>query len=97
MKLRIVPELGHIPLQKLNVPQLNRLYDQLLVDGRADGKGGLSVKSVRETHVVIRKALEDAMRWGMVQRNVAAFADPPPANAAAADVGPRSRCGPSRS
>jgi integrase len=64
---------------------LNRLYAQLLVDGRADGTGGLSVKSVRETHVVIRKALEDAIRWGMAQRNVAALAGPPPAHAAAAD------------
>ncbi len=34
---------------------------------------------------MIRKALGDAMRWGMVQRNVAALADPPPAHAAAAE------------
>ncbi|MDP8931276.1 MAG: tyrosine-type recombinase/integrase [Actinomycetota bacterium] len=85
VRLRMLPELGQVPLQKLNAAQLNRLYAHLLVDGRADGTGGLSVKSVRETHVVLRKALEDAMRWGMVQRNVAALADPPPAHAAAAD------------
>ncbi|MGH3451101.1 MAG: Arm DNA-binding domain-containing protein [Haloechinothrix sp.] len=70
VRLRVLPEVGQVPLEKRNAPQLNRLYAQLLVDGRADGTGGLSVKSVRETHVVIRKALEDAMRWGMVQRSV---------------------------
>lgn len=85
VRLRVVPELGHVLLQRLKAAQLNRLYAGLLAGGRADGTGGLSTKSVRETHVVVRKALEDATRWGMVQRNVAALADPPPAHAAAAD------------
>lgn len=45
--------------------------------GRADGKGGLSPKSVRNVHVVLRKALGDAVKWNNLPRNVAAFADPP--------------------
>ena len=85
IRLRILPRIGGVPLQRLNAPQLNHLYAELLTSGRVDGAGGLSAKSVRETHVVIRKALGDAARWGLVQRNVAGLADPPPAHAAAAD------------
>lgn len=38
---------------------------------------GLAPKSVRNTHVVFRKALADAERLGLVQRNAAAAAWPP--------------------
>lgn len=41
------------------------------------GKGGLSPKSVREVHVILHKALGDAVRWGLVNRNIAPLADPP--------------------
>ncbi len=41
--------------------------------------GGLSVKTVRNIHTVLRKAMADAARKGTVPRNVAVLADPPPA------------------
>jgi integrase len=37
----------------------------------------LSAKTVRNSHVVLRKALADAERLGLVQRNAAAAARPP--------------------
>ena len=40
-------------------------------------------KTVRNIHMVLGKALNDAVRWGIVKRNVAPMADPPPARAAA--------------
>ena len=54
-------------------------YDaRLLTAGRRDGKeGGLSIKSVRKIHLVLHKALSDALRKGSVVRNVASIADPP--------------------
>lgn len=84
-RLYLVPRLGGIGLQELNPSHLNRLYAELLTAGRADGDGGLSVKSVRNVHVLLGKTLGDAVRWGIVGRNVAPLADPPPARAAADD------------
>jgi integrase len=73
----VIPALGHVPLQALTAGHLNRLYADLAKHGRRDGRGGLKPKSVRHVHVVLHKALSDAVRWGMVARNVADAADPP--------------------
>ena len=56
---------------------LNALYFELLVSGRADGRGGLSHKTVRYIHSIIHRALKDATRWNRLARNVAKAADPP--------------------
>lgn len=77
LELNVIPRLGGIPLQQLNAVHLNRLYGYLLTEGRKDGKGGLSRKSVRYVHTIVRKALADAMRWGLLERNVADLADAP--------------------
>jgi integrase len=82
---QIVPRIGDIRLQKLKPVHLNGLYADLLANGRTDGKGGLSPKTVREVHVIIRKALGDAVRWGLVKRNVAPLADPPSNRMASVD------------
>lgn len=71
------PRLGAIPLQRVSVAQLNDLYAMLLEDGRRDGKGGLSPRTVRYIHGTIRKALAEAVRWGRLPRNVADLASPP--------------------
>lgn len=72
----IVPRVGALPLQELNVTHVNQLYGELLTTGSEDGMG-LSPASVRRTHVVLRRALSDAVRWGLVARNVTDHADPP--------------------
>jgi hypothetical protein len=46
----------------------------------------LSARTRRYIHAVIRKALADAMRWGLVTRNVADAASPPSAKAARAPI-----------
>jgi len=74
---QVVPALGHVPLQALTAAHLNRLYADLAEHGRRDGRGGLKPKSVRHVHVLLHKALSDAVRWGLVARNVADAADPP--------------------
>lgn len=72
----VVPELGNAALQTLTPPMLTALYAKLLRVGRKDG-GGLSPKSVRNVHGVLHKALGDALRWGLVLRNVADAVSPP--------------------
>jgi len=74
---RIAPLLGAIELRRLGAVDLNRAYAVLLESGRADGKGGLSPRSVRLVHVTIHRALRDAVRWGLLARNVGDLADPP--------------------
>ncbi|MEM8620171.1 MAG: site-specific integrase [Actinomycetota bacterium] len=73
---RIRGGLGHVQLQALTPLQIERFYADLLEHGRADGTG-LSPKTVRNTHTVLRKALSDAERLGLVQRNAAAAARGP--------------------
>lgn len=77
----VVPRLGTVVLQDLTPDQLNRMYAELLKDGRLRGESGLSPTSVRRIHAMLRKALNDAVRWGLVRRNVVLLADPPPARA----------------
>ena len=74
----VIPRLGGVALGDLNAAHLNRLYADLLRDGRIHQPGGLSPTSVRRIHAMIRKALNDAVRWGLLNRNVALLADPPP-------------------
>jgi integrase len=73
----ISPRIGSTPLQKLNAPQLNAMYADMLKSGRRNGKGGLSVRTVRYAHTVVRKALSDAVGWNLITRNVADAAQPP--------------------
>lgn len=73
----IVPRLGERPLAVLSPGDLNAFYSGLLDDGRIQGEGGLSPRTVRICHSLIRRALKDAVRWGRLTRNVADAADPP--------------------
>ena len=74
----VVPALGNVPLQKLQSVQVQVLYSEKLQGGRADGEaGGLSARTVRYLHTVLREALHQAMKWGMVHRNACDATDPP--------------------
>lgn len=77
MERHVIPRLGHVPLRQLSALQLNAFYAELVESGRCDGKGGLSARTVRYTHVVLHRALRDAVRWGLLSRNPADLADPP--------------------
>lgn len=65
------PSLGNVRLQALTPPMLTAAYRKL-----SDEKN-LSPKTVRHVHTTLRKALSDAMKWGMVERNPASSAEPP--------------------
>jgi integrase len=74
VQLHVLPTLGRIGLRRLRYQQIESLYDSLLhpVEGR-----GLSPKTVYEIHLIIRGALTDACRRGLVTRNVALVARAP--------------------
>jgi integrase len=72
----IDPSIGKVHLNKLRTDQLDRFYAQLRESGGADGSP-LSPATVRQTHAVIRRALNQAHRWGWIASNPAALATPP--------------------
>lgn len=73
----ILPALGTATLQSLTPVRLNAFYADLLESGRVDGRGGLSPKTVRHCHQVLRKAYGDAVRWNRIARNPCDLAQPP--------------------
>lgn len=77
VEAHILPALGATPVQRLTASQLNAFYADLLENGRRDGKGPLSARTVRYCHATIHKALADGVRMGLVARNVAEQATPP--------------------
>ncbi len=82
MEVHAIPELGDEPLQSLDPMMLDRLYAKMLREGRRDGRGGLSPRTTRFTHTVLRKALADAVRKGLLVANPADRATPPSTKAA---------------
>jgi integrase len=78
IRVQLVPRIGAISLQKLAAPHLKDCYARLRKEPRGDGKPGtLSNRSIRHAHLVLKKALKDALRAHLVARNVAGEVDPP--------------------
>jgi integrase len=76
---RINRRIGRLRLQALTPMQVEMFYNDLLAEGSSSGKP-LAPKTVKNTHVVLRKALSDAERLGLVPRNVASAARAPTAH-----------------
>jgi integrase len=81
VNLHVLPYIGSLKLQKLSPSHLNSLYGDLLEKGdkRRKAGGGLSPRTVRYVHLVLTRALGDAVRWGYLPRNPASLANPPKA------------------
>ena len=77
VELHVVPAIGRVPLRHLRPDHIERLYANLLLDGNAARPGGLDGKTVLEIHMVLRRALGDAVRRGMIISNPAAVAHAP--------------------
>ena len=75
--LHLIPRIGRIPLRHLRPDHLERLYADLLDAGRADGTGGLHNKTVAEIHMILRRALDDAVRRDWIHTNPAKVAHAP--------------------
>lgn len=62
-RLHIIPVIGRVQLQKLTAQNVQALYTKKL-------KEGLSSTTVNGMHAMLHKALSDAVRLGLVPRNV---------------------------
>lgn len=70
MRVHVISALGKVPLAKLAPQQLQAFYAERLTNGR-------SPTTVRHIHAVLHTALEQAVRWGLVARNVSDLVDAP--------------------
>ena len=70
VRLHLVPGLGRIPLAKLAPAHVERMMNEAIA-------AGASPRSAAHHRAVLRGALNVAMRWGLVGRNVASLAGPP--------------------
>ncbi len=73
----IIPSLGNITVTQLKPEHIQSYCSTKLSSGRCDGKGALSSKTVRHHYVTLHDALEHAVKWGLLSRNVADAVDPP--------------------
>ena len=76
----ILPYLGAKKLTQLKTADLQKHYNRLLESGRMNnnGKGkGLANATVRGIHMVLREALDSAVREGLIPRNPADGTSPP--------------------
>jgi integrase len=73
----IAPLLGSVALTKLRPAAISTAYSKALTEGRRDGTGGLSPRTVTHMHRVLKQALGQAVKWELLTRNPADAVDPP--------------------
>lgn len=70
VRLHIAPVLGRHRLQKLSAQHVQAFYTKKLNEG-------ISASTVEVFHNVLHKALDMAVRWGLIPRNVCNMVSPP--------------------
>ena len=70
IRQHLISALGNITLTQLKPEHLQQHYTAML-------NNGLSAGTVRYHHAVLHVALQTAVKWGLVSRNVADAVDPP--------------------
>ena len=66
----LLPNLGTVPLTRLDPEQVQSLYTRLLASG-------LSARTVLGVHRLLKQALTHAVKWRLLTRNVCDAVDPP--------------------
>jgi integrase len=72
----LIPRLGEIPLQTLRTEDIDALYGELCRAGGPNGRS-LTPNTVHRIHVVLHRALAQALRWEWLWVNPASEASPP--------------------
>jgi integrase len=61
---KIVPHIGNVKLQDLHLARVERFYASLIEDG-------VGIRTIREVHAVLHKALKKAVKYEYIQNNPA--------------------------
>jgi integrase len=77
VRAHLVPALGAFKLRDLEPLHIQRYYAAALQNGRRDGRGALSAKTVLHHHRLLSEALKQARRWRLLAVNPAEDVQPP--------------------
>lgn len=77
VRKHLIPSLGKITLDRLKPVHIQTYYAEKLNNGRMDGEGGLSARSVLHHHRVLHEALEHAVKWQIISVNPVKAVSPP--------------------
>lgn len=80
IRRHLVPGLGSVILARLEPQHVQAYYADKMTNGRCDGTGALSARTVRHHAMLLHKALESAVKWRILARNPADAVDPPRAH-----------------
>lgn len=75
--LYVIPSIGRLKLKDLKAMHLQKMYADLLKNGATYRTGGISPITVRHIHGMMHRALQNAVRWQIVPRNVAQMVELP--------------------
>ena len=70
IELHVLPMLGKVKLQKLSPQHLQKLYNKKREEGYAP-------QTIKHIHRVLHRALNDALKWDLVAKNVCNAVDAP--------------------
>ncbi|SDY34816.1 site-specific integrase [Thermoactinomyces sp. DSM 45892] len=73
----IIPSMGKLLLTQLKPMHIQNYYSKKLTNGRLDGKGGLSARSVHHHHRLLHEVLEHAVKWQLIFNNPVKATIPP--------------------
>lgn len=73
----IKPALGQMPLSKLRTADIDRFYVRLQAPGGGKSGDALAPGTIRRIHGILRRALEQGVRWGWLGVNPALRSSPP--------------------
>jgi integrase len=76
IRRHLQPHLGHLPVSKLTTADIDDLYGHLRRHG-GHNSGPLTAGTVNRIHVVLHRALAQALRWDWIWINPASAATPP--------------------
>jgi integrase len=77
MRDYVLPHLGDVTLAELGPEHVRAWEAELLCKPRRFRDGALSPTTVGYCHRLLRRALQDALRWGLVERNACDAVVPP--------------------
>lgn len=70
IRQHVIPKLGDTLIINLKPELLQKFYNEKFTNGRIDGSGGLSSKTLRNLHNMIHECLQQAVYNGLVNKNV---------------------------
>ena len=73
----IKPHLGRMKLTDIRPDNIQKFYNDKLENGRVDGEGGLSPKTIKNIHNMLHKALQQALENGLINKNPSDFVSTP--------------------